>query len=235
MIFFKKTLFFLLILLLCSCASKQIKKEFISENANIFLQKIIDINSSKGPSNGTGQITVENNGRVHKFKIAFASDSRKKIRLEILSPAGLPALSLSYDGSKLYLRQNNGSKPKSFSNYKKILKKITGVSPDSEIIASLLCRKIPLIEYSNAILNSDSSSETLFLSSENKKQSINIHKSNGILSEISTEEDKFLINLENNGNFLLVSEKTGNKLLFSSSSFSPLKNEPHKNIFILTR
>jgi len=235
MIFLKKLTLFLLVLFLCSCASKQVKKEFISENASFFLQEIININSSKGPSNGTGQLTIHNNGIIHKFKIAFASDSQKRIRLEILSPAGLPAISLSYDGNKLYLRENNGSAARSFSNYKKILKKITGVSPDTEIIASLLCRKIPLIEFNKAIVNSQSGSETLFLSSEKKIQSININNSNGFLSEISTEEDKFFINFENNGNFLLASEKTGNKLLFSSSSFSPIKKEPSNNIFILTR
>ncbi|MDY0360932.1 MAG: hypothetical protein RBR08_05745 [Desulforegulaceae bacterium] len=236
MIFFKKLFVLFFILFLCSCAAKTTgKKTFISEDADIFLKKISKINSSKIPLSGIGQLSLNNNGRINKFKIAFASDCEKKIRLEILSPAGLPAVSIAYDGDKLYFRENNGSKTRTFSNYKKVIKKITGVSPDIEVIAFLFCKKIPLINFTNADLITDKNTDILHIFSNNQHQTINLKKEGGFISVISYPQDKFIINMEKNGNFELLSETTGNKICFYGSSYSSLKNEVLKNIFILTR
>ncbi|MDY0132380.1 MAG: hypothetical protein RBR53_06890 [Desulforegulaceae bacterium] len=232
----KQIAVFSMFLFLCSCASKTPEKKIITQPAELFINEILSLNNSKFPSNGTGQLLVITNDKIQKYKIAFASDGQNSVRLEILSPLGLPALSIAYDGKKLYFRDNDGSNTKTFSNPSKVLKKTIGISPDLRIVSFLLTKKIFLIDFDNAFTNKISGETTLFLSSDRKKQSLTLKKDSlGFLSEVKTREDKFTIDFKENGNFILISEKTGNKVFYSSESISKIENEMLRNIFTLTR
>lgn len=232
----KHFLIFSVVLLLCSCSAKSPSHKNVTPSADSFINQILSINSSRYPVTGTGQFIVNSENKTQKFKTAFASDGLKRIRLEILSPAGLPAVSIACDGEKLYYRENDGSSTRIFSDNKKILKKVTGISPDIRIISFLLAKKIPLIDFNQALTDETFDQEALFLFSEKEKQSVVLKRSSkGFFSEIQTPEDKFIIDFEENGTFRLISEKTGGRILFSPGSHTPLKNELLKNIFILTR
>jgi hypothetical protein len=221
---------------MCSCASKTTPKQIVTYDADLYLQKILDLNTARYPVRGTGELIITKDDTVQKLKSAFASDGINKIRLEILTPAGLPAVSISYDGNKLYFRENDGSKTKTFSNYKKVLKKVTGASPDIKLLSFLFTKKIPLIEFEKALTLEDSGNKILYLISDKEKQSITLKdSSSGFFSEIITPEDRFIIDFKENGDFKIISEQTGSRILFTIHSSSKIKNEILKNIFILTR
>jgi hypothetical protein len=76
----------------------------------------------------------------------------------------------------------------------------------------------------------------LYLISDKEKQSITLKdSSSGFFSEIITPEDRFIIDFKENGDFKIISEQTGSRILFTIHSSSKIKNEILKNIFILTR
>ena len=86
--------------------------------------------------------------------MAWAGSLPDKIRMEILSAAGRPDLSIAGDGKKLYFLFHHNKKfyKKSFNTG---LNKIISIPIKITDIIALLAGRIPLLEYNNASLKKD--------------------------------------------------------------------------------
>lgn len=228
---------FIFIFTSCSMTKPQISDMVVSPEAKALLKEIHDFNSLKNPCKGTGQVYITTNDRNVSYSIAYASDGIKKVRLEFLTPVGLPAAKVATDGKKIYFAEGSEQDIKKYSNPDRVFKKILGLPVKSEFISMLICGKIPLINFHKYSISQNHGVKTLILEKGNLTQTI-VKTGTGFGKIIEFKKDDsplytFLTN--DTGNFLIHSGNPFVKISFNRDIYVPVKNHNSNDIFILTR
>jgi len=128
--------------------SPSLKKEGDAETILTFLKKT---NCQLKSFKGTGTLRFYNNGINQSTRIAWAGLFPDKIRMEILSTAGQPYISIAGNGKKVYFLFHHNKKfyKKSFNAD---LNKIISIPVKITHIIELLSGRIPVSEYTNVFL-----------------------------------------------------------------------------------
>ncbi|MGM0609430.1 MAG: hypothetical protein ACQESP_13560 [Candidatus Muiribacteriota bacterium] len=231
-------LFFILLFFsfLSSCGNKYHKAidPVISDPASEILKKIKKINSESVPLKGLAELRVKSEQEIKEYNIAYASDGKSKFRIEVLSPIGMPVLTIAYDGDTLFINEDGSSKIKTYSNPDKVIQKITSIDFNINFLPELICSKIIIIDFNKA----DVKKNKLILSRNNIDQEINFDKDffSGYQFFLKkNNNDLYQVVFYDNKNFDIISRKKNAKLSFFKKTAVPLKNIGNSNIFRLTR
>jgi hypothetical protein len=235
--FFKVLFVVLSISILSSCSILKFNSIEITDEAKNIINNINQDNSQKKPCKGTGTLKILTNSNIQTYNIAFASDAEKKIRIEFLTPLGLPAASLAYNGSKLYFKENSNMELKTYSSPDMVIKKILGFKVDTDFISHLFCGKTPLIDFNEAYLYKDYNNEELILRKNKLQQNLIISdfKSQQLIIFKKGDKNLYSVIKNENGNFIIKADKPFSKIIFEKKILSEFKNPPDDNIFVLTR
>lgn len=227
------------LLILSSCAtldtSQSLKKD--TSLSSGVINEIKNYNESKFPSKGIASLEIKKGSQISSYTAAFASNGNNKARLELLTPTGLPAVSISFIENKIFLLKHDGSSVKKYSNPKLVTKKLLGFPMDISFLSYLLCQKIPILDYNKS---------SAFINGEEKKLILdtNDHKTEIFFSDIFLE--KQIIVSDKNGSVYLVTLKKDNgfsinavdkniKISFIISHKVPITGKDKSDIFMLTR
>lgn len=231
--------YFVLLLIstfLSSCGFKYHKEPapVITDQASEILESINNINSESQPLKGLAELIVKSDQQIKEYEIAYASDGTGKLRIEVLSPIGMPVLTIAYDGDTIYFNEDGSPKVKTYSNPNKVIKKITNIDFNIKFLSELICSKIILIDFNKA----DAKKNKLLLSRNNIEQEISFDKD--FLSGyqaffMENEKKKYKVVFYENKNFEIISTRNNTKLSFFKKTAVPLKNIGNSNIFRLTR
>ncbi len=128
-------------------------------------------NSTLKTFKGTGTIKLYNKGIRQTTRLAWAGSLPDKIRIEILSLAGRPDLSLAGNGRKLYFlfHQNRKIHKKAFNAD---LDKLISISVKATDIITLLSGRIPVLKYKTALLKKTPASNTSVIILKNAEEEI---------------------------------------------------------------
>lgn len=204
----------------------------ISKDAEKLISLINQNNSKKTAIKGIGFLDIKNKFITGKYKVAFATDSNMKFRLEFLTATGLPGLKISCDGSNLYIWEN--SKVKKFPSTPENFKKISGHKITTDFISRLMSGKIPLIEFNKAYSQKEN---ILFLSNGKSTQTIKFSDNHqGAYSiELKNNHDILSVLYSDHGNFNIKTNSPSSEFSFKPNFKTPLDPLPDEDIFILTR
>lgn len=235
---FKLVLCSSLIFLITSCTlSNNVKIPENTAESSKVISEIQKFNSAKKPCKGITYISIATNNRLRSFKTAFASNGKDKIRLEILSPAGLPALSIAYTGKDIYISENNGKRIKKYSYSNSVTEKILGFPFDLKILSCLLCSKIPIEGYTKSYVNKSEGKTELTLKKKSSSKKIIYSTLSGQKTILVSEnkEDKYKIDIDKNKNFFINAVDKNIKISFIMENIMQIKNMNNSDIFMLTR
>lgn|GEM_PF-6581151 len=229
-------LFLLISSLLSSCGFKYHKdaEPKISDQAHNILKNINNINSKAVPLKGLAELRIESEENIKEYDIAYASDGKTKLRIEILSPLGMPVLTIAYDGDIIYFNEDGSPKIKTYSSPNKLIKKITNIDFNIQFLSELICSKIIFIDFNKAEIKKNK----LILSKNNIDQIISFDNdfSSGYQTSFSENGKKlYQVVFYGNKNFEIISSQNNTKLWFLKKTAEPLKNRQNSNIFRLTR
>ncbi|MGM0609017.1 MAG: hypothetical protein ACQESP_11420 [Candidatus Muiribacteriota bacterium] len=231
-------IFFILLIpfFLSSCGLKYNKDKapVITDSASEILNEIKSINTNAFALKGLAELRVKTDQYIKEYNIAYASDGNKKLRIEVLSPIGMPVMTITYDGKKIYFHEDKNSKIKTYSNPDKVIQKITNIDFNIKFICKLISSKIILIDFNKA----DAKKNTLILTENNIEQKISFDKdfSSGYKAFFKeNNKDLFQVVSYKNNNFEIISLKNNTKLSFIKKTAVRLTNKKDSNIFRLTR
>ncbi|MEW5733674.1 MAG: hypothetical protein AB1921_02405 [Thermodesulfobacteriota bacterium] len=113
---------------------------------------------------GVGSFRQERGGTSLSGRMAFAAQTPDKFRVELLSPFGLPVVSLASDGGKLTLYSRQDGEFTAAPSGGPVLKKALGILISPEELTFLLCGRMPVVRASRTRLTREGEEEVLTLS-----------------------------------------------------------------------
>ena len=128
-------------------------------------------NSALKTFKGTGTIKLYNKGIRQTTRLAWAGSLPDKIRIEILSLAGRPDLSIAGNGRKLYFlfHQNRKIYKKAFNAD---LNKLISIPVKTTEIITLLSGRIPILKYKTALFKKTPAPNTSVIILKNAEEEI---------------------------------------------------------------
>ena len=152
----KKTLLllivFILALFLFSCSG--LKKIYIkSDNFDLkesesLMQALKGENSDLKTFKGTGKIKLYKNGSMQSARVVWAGTNHGKLRMEVLSITGQPAISIASDGKWLYLILHAENRYYKKKNSDAGLKKIISIPVKLDDMLLFLSGRVPIYRHS---------------------------------------------------------------------------------------
>ncbi len=154
-------------------------------------------NSDLKTFKGTGKIKLYKDGSMQSARVAWAGTNHGKLRMEVLSITGQPAISIATDGKWLYLILHAENRYYKKKNSDAGLKKIISIPVKLDDLLFFLSGRVPI--YKHSIIKVDKNKDTGFVIVLKKKW-------RGIVEKIymdSNKTDVYKVELFNGtGNFL---------------------------------
>jgi outer membrane biogenesis lipoprotein LolB len=146
------TISFIYLIILAGCGHFKPPPVPTTPEASSLLTELENRNAELASAKGIGQVRLTYNNRPLHSRLAWAAQSPKKVRMEIMTISGQRLATLSSDGQKLYMlsHQENRFYKRSYTNSN--LKSITQVPIQIEDLVALLQGKMPLRQYHTAVL-----------------------------------------------------------------------------------
>ncbi len=142
------------------------------QDARQLLLSLKNINSNLKTCKGTGSINVWDNKQYYSSRIAWVA-ADNKLRIEILGVSGLPAKSIAYDASSIYLFSHFDKRfyKKKLSKNKNI-EKIIEIPISFKDIIFILSGRVPVYHHTYLFLKKDISCEEHVLILKNRQHQI---------------------------------------------------------------
>lgn len=147
----------ILVLSVAGCSSLRPRvegpaSEGTSPEAAALSSRLQDRNPRLNSFKGTGRLRLQNADGIQRVRVMWAGYKDEKMRLEIMGPAGRPAVSFAYDGQRIYLVAHAESRYYSKRNAQASLEKLISLPIRVQDALNFLAGRIPADAYRSAVL-----------------------------------------------------------------------------------
>ncbi len=118
------------------------------ESARHLLDSILAANPAPKTFKGIGNARLVANDVVQSVRLAWAASSPDKVRMELLTPYGQPAVSFSTDGQNAYAIVHRDKKFYTSKALQSSLERILGISMEPAHLVSIMAGQAPVLDYS---------------------------------------------------------------------------------------